>query len=195
VAKLYPDLTTLVAAVDVARLVEETIHLLHAIIGSVETANNGKKAVIVACAGNDSARPNKEADTGSPAALSAVFPDHVAAVGALKTEGADMKVASYSNKLPAGGLLAFGGEYAKNAEDEGDGIVSIYSKGTISGKPNTHGLAEWAGTSFAAPIVVSEIALQCRDTGKDPVEALQAVRTAAAGRVPAGYVDVLVSPA
>jgi hypothetical protein len=161
---------------------------------------------IVAAAGNDSIRHviGGTSDAGYPANL-----NFVVGVGALnKNEDA----ASYSNTSddpPSQGFMVFGGDYIETNYDNGiynegdpnrfsdigEGVVGVYTGQFIGNVlvndectppefvDNQNGYAEWAGTSFATPIVCSILAkLMCSPTLLDAkIAAIQAASTAGRG--------------
>ena len=148
---------------------------------------NQPDVIVIAAAGNDT-------DTDSnpqraPARLPAAY-DKVIGVGALPKgfpqENGKYKAASYSNLAdnpPDTGYMTLGGE-----PDKGKGILGLYTsefpdytgaggkppkapeeatRDHISYKPNKEkdeGNAEWAGTSFAAPIITGLVANWCSQT-------------------------------
>jgi hypothetical protein len=135
-----------------------TIHWLHE-----------QGVLVVAAAGNDGQRPQlRLSDTPPPPRYPARYQD-VFAVAAATASGAP---ASYSNRAdvrPLGnGITCFGGEIVASqapglaamtaggtaADGRGTAVVGVYSAERLpDGQPNTTGWAQWAGTSFAAPII------------------------------------------
>ncbi len=120
-----------------------------------------KDVLLVASAGNDSFGDTRRMGPRLPAALAGAV-----AVSAHLPKVARDKLASYSNDddffADYDGIGAFGGETAENRVDHyadavpGDAVVGLYIGDPLPAPPgpaNETGLAYWAGTSFAAPIV------------------------------------------
>lgn len=106
--------------------------------------------LVVAAAGNDSHRPRGIADPRLPASIEGVL-----GVSAATRAGA---FAAYSNAddlfSPDDGIGAFGGDVDPATGDTREGLIGLYvSEKFPSGEDNKLGWAEWAGTSFAAPVV------------------------------------------
>jgi hypothetical protein len=141
--------------------------------------------IMVAAAGNDSDRNHLGGvhNAGYPADL-----DFVVGVGALDKHN---NPASYSNRAdnpPSFGFMIFGGDYVDvdftdmttSFADGGDGIIGVYTgdfAGDLLSKPphdpptlvsNNNGFAEWAGTSFATPIVCARLAKSLCDANPVP---------------------------
>jgi hypothetical protein len=131
--------------------------------------------IMVAAAGNDSQRSptNLGDETGYPAKWG-----FVVGVGALGKDGKPAKYSNKSDKPEQQGFMVFGGDYDDEPftaqttayTGEGTGIIGVFTgdfAGNLIGKtestpveivPNKNGFAEWAGTSFAAPIVSAMLA-------------------------------------
>ncbi|MGI8551580.1 MAG: S8 family serine peptidase [Dehalococcoidia bacterium] len=126
---------------------------------------------VVAAAGNDSCR----ATDGSGAVAAPRFPAAIDGVLAVAATAADGQPASYSNDdeisdpaspRPDNGVGAPGGstQYVPVPAGSGtsasgftrseNGIVGLYVSDNLP-NPNLYGLAEWSGTSFAAPIAAA----------------------------------------
>ncbi|HTD77325.1 MAG TPA: S8 family serine peptidase, partial [Chloroflexota bacterium] len=99
-------------------------------------------------------------------------------VFAVAAVGPDGSPASYSNRadvLPLGnGITSFGGEIGR----DGAGVVGVYSANTFpGGAANTTGWAQWAGTSFAAPIIAGLASrLWSQDDHQQPSDLMQRIR-------------------
>jgi subtilisin family serine protease len=149
--------------------------------------------LVVAAAGNDGLRHQLRAnDTPPPPRYPARYQD-VFAVAAASAAGT---AASYSNRAdvrPLGnGITSFGGEVvapgtpgvapmtATGAEADGrdKAIVGVYSAERLpDGRPNTTGWVQWAGTSFAAPIVAGLAArMLASDASLEPDQLMQRLR-------------------
>jgi hypothetical protein len=144
-----------------------------------EATNGRPNITIIAAAGNDATLEN-----GKPSRPSACYPaafKNVIGVGALPNQNyipnsdGEYEAASYSNlsfskdegKSPTDGYMTFGGELANPGATSGtpfpsDGLVGVYvgpistrrPNGEIDSRTNQTTSARWAGTSFAAPIIV-----------------------------------------
>jgi hypothetical protein len=181
-AKLFKGLLAFnEVALGVEKVVDDSVVLLQSIADSVAAKEGGGEAVIVAAVGNDSYGKATREDTRYPAALTRVFKysRFVAAVGALQTPGPGNNVTSYSNITPANGLRAYGGEYPSASNV---GVISTFSAPTFDdGTKNTAGFAEWSGTSFATPVVVSKIAETCLKSGVNPIDGFAVLRGTSGG--------------
>jgi Subtilase family len=126
----------------------------------------------VAAAGNDS-------DAVQGTLLEADFPaalDNVIGVGALDRNDAAASYSNIGDRTPEVGFAAFGGvRDASGDADAVDGILGVYTGTFPNGEPNNQGLARWAGTSFAAPIISGALAAMLGDTivHPDPVQELR----------------------
>jgi hypothetical protein len=154
---------------------------------------NDTRVVVVAAAGNDRQTDGNGHATGArpEARFPAAFAN-VVGVGALPKDtpqdAGRFRAASYSNlsddPLNAG-LMTIGGE-------PGNGLLSAYlddypvrnASGEVEYRRNESGLARWAGTSFATPIIGGALAAWWgRNPGADSAGA-RAALTQMAQRVP-----------
>ena len=130
--------------------------------------------LVVAAAGNDASRPQTHEGIPPPPR----YPARYQQVFAVAAVGPDGSPASYSNRadvLPLGnGITSFGGEIGR----DGAGVVGVYSANTFpGGAANTTGWAQWAGTSFAAPIIAGLASrLWSQDDHQQPSDLMQRIR-------------------
>jgi subtilisin family serine protease len=130
--------------------------------------------LVVAAAGNDASRPQTHEGIPPPPR----YPARYQQVFAVAAVGPDGSPASYSNRadvLPLGnGITSFGGEIGR----DGAGVVGVYSANTFpGGAANTTGWAQWAGTSFATPIIAGLASrLWSQDDHQQPSDLMQRIR-------------------
>ena len=139
--------------------------------------------VLIAAAGN-----NRVVGGPHPSALYPASDPVGVGVGALQTPiAADEKIADYSNIAdtpPEDGIYVFGGTAAQQPVDPDSlspyvnakkGLVSLYL-GILPStrRASQNGLAEWAGTSFATPIVSGIVAALLARGERLPVRGLDA---------------------
>lgn len=161
---------------------------------------NDTRIVMVAAAGNDRATDGHGAATGTrpEARFPAAFAN-VVGVGALPKDipqdAGRFRPASYSNLADDplnAGFMTIGGE-----PGEGNGLLGAYlddvpvrnSAGEVEYVVNKTGLAWWAGTSFATPIITGALAAWWgKNSAAYPPEARTAL-TQMAQRVPDASAD------
>lgn len=146
--------------------------------------------LVVASAGNDALRAFAQTQAAPPPPR---YPAHYQRVFAVAATDADGGAAIYSNradlKPAANGIATFGGEAirpaspfdppetetGKNQAGRENAIIGVYSRASLpGGAENTTGWVQWAGTSFAAPIVsglAARIWAQAPDQTADQVMA------------------------
>lgn len=180
-------------------LIEAASEMLERVRLSVE-----EDALIIGAAGNDSDRQVEL----PKAARSLANKEYVVGVGALKKNSADP--ANYSNDADQprrDGFMIFGGDYDDTKppqndkyDDDGNGVIGIFTlEGNfdINGKnvENRYGYAEWAGTSFAAPMLTGIVAqLYCAmscDTADrlSPLTILETIKALTPAGKPKGTQD------
>jgi subtilisin family serine protease len=132
--------------------------------------------LVVAAAGNDALRrETRHFDEAPPPRYPARY-EQVLAVAPSESTGAP---ASYSNRADVrartNGITSFGGEIG----GEGKGVVGVYSADTFpDGQRNTSGWAQWAGTSFATPLIAGVAArLWAQSSRYQPSELMERIRS------------------
>jgi hypothetical protein len=133
--------------------------------------------LVVAAAGNDALRPQTHEGMPPPPR----YPARYQTVFAVAAAGPDGAPATYSNRAdvrPLGnGITSFGGEIGR----DGAGVIGVYTAPTFpGGQANATGWAQWAGTSFATPIVAGVAArLWAGDNRQQPPQLMQRIRSLA----------------
>jgi hypothetical protein len=138
------------------------------------TTTSNLNVVVVASAGNDSSQGNRK-DARYPASFNEVVSAAALPKNYPKSNG-KYRPSSYSNRAhsrePSKGnaysIATFGGEVLSGSSPK-DGVLGVYigeiptqnANGTFSQTPpaNSTNWAEWSGTSFAAPIITSLLAM------------------------------------
>lgn len=121
-----------------------------------EIQGSGENCLVIAAAGNDS-------DLLQNIRLDARYPANVGSVLGVGALTRDFKVWDYSNvsDTPAvAGLMALGV------------VQNVFTQAFPGGQPNPDGFAEWAGTSFATPVITGYVAKVCLERGLSPRQAL-----------------------
>ena len=169
---------------------DQTVALVSSLFEEVRKCVQEERPIL-SSSGNDS---NRDRAKAKPARFLAETQE-ATGVGALKKDG--LTPASYSNDadIPLNdGFLVFGGDYSEPARiayydgiedylDSGQGIIGIYTaekfyrpnsdEAYLDEYANENGYAEWAGTSFATPVLAGTIAKVCLATGLAPKVALE----------------------
>jgi subtilisin family serine protease len=144
-------------------------------------------SIVVAAAGNDGLKPRQNPQNLPRTRYPAAFPK-VTGVGALEQitrspgrPGVSATYAPYSNIADENrprGFITFGGQIAPGnppdhaTADKTGGMLGIYTGDFPDGTFNTTGLARWAGTSFATPVITGLIAkLLCTNPALRPGDA------------------------
>lgn len=117
---------------------------------------------IVAASGNDGVlRPDPVTGTPQPFHPAARFPAAYPSVLGVAARNYDGSEAIYSNQPDRpviDGVQAFGGNAIGEVADPEYGAIGAYIGAFPDRTPNQLGLARWAGTSFATPIVTAAVA-------------------------------------
>ena len=172
-ARWFPTAHTAGAMSDSAA--RQLLDAAHSSLLSIVSWLHRQGVLVVAAAGNDALRrQTRHVDEAPPPRYPARYKE-VFAVAAAEASGAP---ASYSNRADVvartNGITSFGGELGG-----GKGVVGIYSSDAYpQGQANTTGWAQWAGTSFATPLIAGVAArLWAQSSHYQPADLMERIRS------------------